>query len=153
MREYTATLLTLLAGTGIAGCGGESADELLEAIADQEDRAVALDCECFWEEDGYSSPAECRAEKLTPTALRQCGIDAVRPLVPIHRSYFTCIRDAQGATLECVEAAACDESAVSTCLAMNDVCPDSPCAGLTGDRFDECQIALSRAMADIDACD
>ena len=136
-----------------ASCGGTSDEELLWALADLQDQAVSRDCECFWREDGYGSVSECRQGELTPAPVQECLVEALRPLVALNRSYFSCRASASRGALACLQEAGCDEAAFEACLRMFDTCAEDPCAGLTGDRFERCRIEADRAVVAADACD
>lgn len=154
MKMTTNTLVSALGMLLLmAGCGGDSPEEILRDIADQQDQATVADCGCFWNDYGYDSSAQCVTDNLITVAERDCVVEAVRPVAAINPEHFRCVRRSFERSLACIESARCDEDAIDACFAMSDVCPDNPCAGLTGDRFDECQIEFARANATIDECD
>ncbi len=149
MKKHRMTLAALL----LVGCGGEDAEGLLRDILAQEDQATIADCDCFWAERGYDSSAQCAADNLATTAEQNCVVEVLRPVAAINPQFFRCVRDSFRSSLTCIDSVGCDEAGITACLEMNDVCPDNPCAGLTGDRFDECQLEVARADAALDDCD
>ncbi len=136
----------------LTACSSGAEDDV-RALLDFVDEAVSFDCDCFFEAEGFESPSACRVAAILSAEEKECFIDAVLPVANLNPSAYDCRRRSARDFLSCARSVGCDEVALDDCFRMTAVCPEDVCAGLTGDRFEDCQIEQARAATALERCE
>lgn len=126
MRKMMMGLIVLVA----VGCGDESGEALARSLIDSKYDALRFECECFFEEYGYTSEADCLADLATDSE-KSCLAAAYTPVTEMNPRHVECIRDVTRAVVACIERIGC-EVTVSQRLRCQTRAVENHCGGIEG---------------------
>jgi len=114
-------LLALLLVSAVVGCDDDDTPTALESAVSlrytQSARVDALRCQCDWASLGYGDEAACRADTIRSDAVRDCISNTFATIDPTAiTELLNCQATIEGTLTLCLENAACDQAALSTCL-------------------------------------